>query len=71
MAQESRSIWSKLNARVEKVSRNTYLKAVSDSMMALTGLMIFGSIIIIFQAFPIASVAVFSLKLGLLHCLLE
>lgn len=65
MAQESRNIWSKLNAKVEKVSRNTYLKAVSDSMMALTGLMIFGSIIIIFQAFPIASVAEFFAKVGL------
>lgn len=56
---------NKLNEGVEKVSRNTYLKAVSESMMAIMGLMIFGSIIIIFQAFPVESVANWFAQTGL------
>jgi len=38
-------------------SNNKYIKAVSDSMMSLIGIMILGSFAVIFQAFPIKSVA--------------
>lgn len=65
MEQESNGFLRKLNEAVEKVSRNVYLKAVSDSMMSIMGLMIFGSIIVIFLAFPIESVANFFAETGL------
>ncbi|MEC6747965.1 PTS transporter subunit EIIC [Marinilactibacillus sp. XAAS-LB27] len=65
MKERSEGFLDKTRGLTEKISRNIYLQAVSESMMSILGLMIFGSIIIIFQAFPIASVAEFFANVGL------
>ncbi len=56
-------------AGVTKFSNNKYIKSISDAMMALIGIMIFGSFAVIFRAFPIPSVAEFS-SLSDLMCFL-
>ncbi|MFD1900757.1 hypothetical protein GQR36_13525 [Enterococcus termitis] len=50
---------------VTRFSNNKYVKSVSDSMMALIGIMIFGSFAVIFKAFPITSVAAFFQDIGI------
>ena len=52
-------------AGVTKFSNNKYIKSISDAMMALIGIMIFGSFAVIFRAFPIPSVAEFFVTIGL------
>ncbi|TPR55152.1 PTS sugar transporter subunit IIC [Enterococcus sp. OL5] len=52
-------------AGITKFSNNKYIKSISDSMMALIGIMIFGSFAVIFKAFPITSVATFFKNIGI------
>lgn len=59
------STLNKTKGITEKISRNTYLQAVADSMMAILGLMIFGSIAIIFLAFPVESIREIFANVGL------
>lgn len=49
---------------VSAFSNNKYVKAISDSMMSLIGLMILGSFAVIFQAFPIKAVSEFFNQIG-------
>ncbi|MBK0348303.1 PTS sugar transporter subunit IIC [Aerococcaceae bacterium zg-ZJ1578] len=50
---------------VTAFSNNKYVKAVSDSMMTLIGLMILGSFAVIFQAFPVKFVSEFFASIGI------
>lgn len=59
------SKFDKVLSGVDKFSNNTYLKTVSDSMMSLVGIMIFGSFIVILRAFPILAVAEFFNNIGI------
>ncbi|MFC6464183.1 PTS sugar transporter subunit IIC [Marinilactibacillus sp. GCM10026970] len=65
MKDRSEAFFTKTRGVTEKISRNKYLQAVSESMMSILGLMIFGSIVVIFLAFPIPSVAEFFSEVGL------
>lgn len=59
------SFGDKVRKGVAAFSNNKYIKAVSDSMMSLIGIMILGSFAVIFQAFPIKSVADFFNRIGI------
>lgn len=59
------SFGDKVRKGVAAFSNNKYIKAVSDSMMSLIGIMILGSFAVIFQAFPIKSVADFFNGIGI------
>ncbi|MGO4961426.1 PTS sugar transporter subunit IIC [Jeotgalibaca porci] len=65
MKEKIQPVLNGLKTKTEKISRNIYLQAVSESMMAVLGLMIFGSVAVIFLAFPISAVASFFAKVGL------
>lgn len=65
MKDKSEAFLSKTRGITEKISRNKYLQAVSESMMSILGLMIFGSIVVIFLAFPVPSIAEFFSNVGL------
>lgn len=57
--------FSKVLSAVTAFSKNKYVKSVSDSMMTLIGIMIFGSFAVILKAFPIKSVAAFFENIGI------
>ncbi|MBP1906069.1 PTS system cellobiose-specific IIC component [Paenibacillus turicensis] len=57
--------FSKVLSAVTAFSKNKYVKSVSDSMMTLIGIMVFGSFAVILKAFPIKSVATFFENIGI------
>jgi PTS system cellobiose-specific IIC component len=57
--------FSKVLSAVTAFSKNKYVKSVSDSMMTLIGIMVFGSFAVILKAFPIKSVAAFFENIGI------
>lgn len=65
MKEKTQPFLNGLQKRTEKLSRNIYLQAISDSMMSVLGLMILGSVAVIFLAFPVPAVASFFANIGL------
>lgn len=57
--------FGKVLSAVTAFSKNKYVKSVSDSMMTLIGIMVFGSFAVILKAFPIPSVAAYFEKIGI------
>lgn len=63
---ENKKIFTTLLSGVSSFSNNKYIQAVSNSMMALIGIMLLGSFSVILLAFPIKGVSTFLANIGII-----